>query len=271
MEQLTVCPTHGDYRDPTGRQNVTQCPRCERAATESERAWRNAWSLFEHWERCGIPSRYRSRTLDNWTPASASQEAPARLLQAYASQIRPRVESGDGLTLLGPPGVGKTHILAALITAGHQAGIRGLYRPWPHLLAAHRLAMKAPADDPLRHAMDKATACPLLALDEIGHEGATDWERRQLFELVDYRYREGLPLLIASNATTKTLPELLGERLADRLQEVSAAVTIPGTSQRGQVRHGTEPALTPPPDSITVTAHRYGRTEAREITRSEYR
>jgi len=267
MEDInTTCPIHGDYADPTGRAHMSECPKCEAEARRLEREFQSQWIDYRHWTRCGIPARYLSRTLDNWTPDNANQQAAAGLVRNYAKTIRARVEAGDGLTLTGPPGTGKTHLLAALITAGIQAGIRGRYWSWPALIDTHRSSMKTAPDDPTRQAMDRAADAPLLALDEIGHGTGTEWERLQLFELIDCRYREGLPILVATNATTKTLPDLIGERLADRLQEVNAAIILPGTSQRSRTNHDNRPAINPPPNAITVTECRYGELREREIT-----
>ncbi|MDZ7789402.1 MAG: hypothetical protein U5L08_02690 [Xanthomonadales bacterium] len=70
MDELnTTCPRHGDYADPTGKQNIVECPDCQHEAQKAERDFRNRWGDYEHWQRCGIPARYRSRTLDNWRPA----------------------------------------------------------------------------------------------------------------------------------------------------------------------------------------------------------
>ena len=272
MEHMNAtCPRHGEYSDPSGRRHITECPDCQREAQRAHHDFRMRWGDYEHWWRCGIPARYRSRTLANWTPEGTAQQTAATAVQGYAERIRQRVEAGDGLTVLGPPGTGKTHLLTALVTAAHHAGIRGLYWSWPALIDEHRSSFKSPPDDPARRFMDNAATCPLLALDEIGHGTGTEWERLQLFELIDYRYREGLPILTASNATTKTLADLIGERLADRLREINAPVPIPGESQRARVKHDNTPAMDPPPESITITYHALGDMQEREITRPETR
>ena len=81
------------------------------------------------------------------------------------------------------------------------------------------------------------TGFDLLVIDELGYGLSTDWQRAQVFAIVDARYRSQKPLVVASNYTLDemmTKPPLrrggldsanmttyLGQRTVDRLLEMS--------------------------------------------------
>ena len=266
MESMTtICPSHGDYADPTGAV-VNACPQCAEEVKNLKSQFYAEWQTYWHWKRCGLPARYKSKTIENWIPKNEEQESAHKVVEAYAGNINARVKNGQGLTLLGPPGIGKTHLLAALVTGAHAAGVRAKYCLWHDLVMSLRQQFSSADKKAQSTAMNGATQCPLLALDEIAQGLGTDWEHRQLFALIDHRYREGLPLIISTNATAKDLPQLVGERIADRLAEVNAPISIPGSSQRRTLSQNEGSlALQAPPESIEVTYHAYGKLKTETV------
>jgi len=263
MDYPNNCPKHGDFSDPTGRASRSACPACEAEAQRSIEEWRTAWRMFDHWSRDAmVPQRYRNRTVCNWN-AEGQTKTVADTIRRYAETIGQRIEAGDGLTLIGPPGLGKTHLLVGLVHEAHRAGHRAIYCTWPELADAQRQAMKTKGPTPI----DTACRVPLLALDEIAL-GNTEWSSGQLFELIDWRYGEGLATCVACNASTATLPKVIGERIADRLRETNAVIALTGNSKRGQFQITDGPALTPPPDSISVEIFMFGAMATRAHKRT---
>jgi len=183
---------------------------------------------WDRWTQAEIPARFRNRTVANWQP-SKSQVGAARIVEAWLADVDARWKAGTGLLLMGVPGVGKTHLLAGLVTATIQAGYSARYASWPDVWARCRPPFTEHPDELLR-ALAKVD---FLALDEIGLKAATEKEQARLFELIDTRYSQQRPTLVATNATEATLGSI-GERAADRLREACIAVAIPGDSYRGQ-------------------------------------
>lgn len=72
----------------------------------------------------------------------------------------------------------------------------------------------------------------LLILDDLGAEKASDWVREKLFEIIDYRYNEDLPLIVTTNCVPDELKEKIGSRNFDRLREMCAMVPVTAKSQR---------------------------------------
>lgn len=263
----TMCPIHGDYSDHTGMSVRRECPGCAREAQRVEVEWKQSWGAYTWWRgHAGIPRRYRNRTVKNWRP-DGQDESAVELVTRYAETITKRVEAGDGINLIGPVGIGKTHLLCGSTSAACKVHICALYTVWPDLIETHRQSIKAQQDDPRRRALEDAAMTPLLCLDEIGLGSGSAWEQQQLFELVDFRYREKLATCIASNTTAAGLAEVVGERLSDRLQEMNATAILRGNSNRGLIQINDGPAMNPPTDRITVTECKDGVLCERTIER----
>ena len=78
--------------------------------------------------------------------------------------------------------------------------------------------------------MEDARCCPVLLLDDLGAEKRSEWTDEQLYRLLNYRYNEGLPTVVASNVTL----DKLEPRIASRLQDASLSqiVLLAGDDQR---------------------------------------
>jgi hypothetical protein len=73
-------------------------------------------------------------------------------------------------------------------------------------------------------------AVPLLILDDLGTESATQWAREKLYQLVNHRYNERLATVI----TTNLKPEAIEPRIYSRLCDAAcgAIITIVGQDFR---------------------------------------
>lgn len=72
----------------------------------------------------------------------------------------------------------------------------------------------------------------LLVLDDLGAEKSSEWTKSVIFEIIDYRYNELLPILVTTNCPPKELKEKIGDRNFDRLREICTLVSVTAESQR---------------------------------------
>lgn len=72
----------------------------------------------------------------------------------------------------------------------------------------------------------------LLVLDDLGAEKSSEWTKSVLFEIIDYRYNELLPILVTTNCPPKELKKKIGDRNFDRLREICTLVSVTTESQR---------------------------------------
>ncbi len=76
------------------------------------------------------------------------------------------VERSENVILLGPPGVGKTHLAVALGVKAADAGHRVLFMPLDRLTAT---LMKAKQENRLERQLQQLSYARVLILDEIGY------------------------------------------------------------------------------------------------------
>jgi DNA replication protein DnaC len=181
--------------------------------------------------------RYVDAMFDTYTPATKSQAQALEAAKLYASDFNER--NGAGLFLIGPPGVGKTHlafaVLRAMIESDIESGsaltyaftdshdLTDLFRQWPKRdeSAAGRL-----------EAADVLIVDDLQVLDERTVQGF-EW-------LVERRYRHRRPAIVTSNLLIQRLREAIGDRSYDRLRDGVVLCKMDGMSHRG--RYGWEGA-----------------------------
>lgn len=77
---------------------------------------------------------------------------------------------------------------------------------------------------------------PLLVIDEVGVQYGTESEQNTLFQILDRRYRDRKPVILMANLNPAELQKLLGDRVFDRLREVSRVVLFDWESYRPTAR-----------------------------------
>jgi DNA replication protein DnaC len=151
-------------------------------------------------------------------------------LERAFNHARQYAHSLNGWLLIqGKYGCGKTHLAAAIANFAVSLGVPTLFITVPDLLDSLRFAYSDP-DTTFEERFEEIRQVSLLILDDFGTQNATAWAQEKLFQILNYRYINRLPLVVTTN-----LPlDLIEPRILSRLQdpELVTDVRINATDYR---------------------------------------
>lgn len=242
--EVTVpCDTHGKQTvkriamfggKPFKQPDTPSCPVCadERLHAErvAERAKKEAERVSSIVRSAKLPLRYTDFTFDDYTATTSAQHRALDLCKRYAASLAEGKEPG-WLVLTGLPGTGKTMLMGCMVNALAAAHVRSRYITQAAMGREFRATYQRNTEISEAQLFDQYAQVPVLLLDELA-AASTEGTDRVLFELLDTRYGDGRPTVIATNHPRNRLEDVLGERLFDRLREAATFLAFDWESAR---------------------------------------
>lgn len=147
------------------------------------------------------------------------------------------LHQGENVLLLGPCGVGKTHLATGLALKAIERGHRIYFLSLHDLVTKSRTAREK---NRLHVLLNVVVRPELLVLDEIGYLPLEAPDATFLFEVVNKRYQKGKSIVLTSNKSfgqwDEVFPDpVLATALLDRLLHHATTINIRGESYR--LRH----------------------------------
>ena len=219
-----ICKGAGMLRKPTGRPGHSEAVPCACKLGEMQQTiWQRARKAS------GLPDNEADCTFDNFhQDKQPIGHSAAREFADFPER--------QWLVLRGDPGTGKTHLLVAAANL-LLVKRRPLYFVVPDLLDYLRAGIKegdTENGDTIARTRNVCT-CDVLLLDDYGTENATPFADEKLYEIIDYRYRNRLPLALTTNLPDSQMPARIASRLND-VARVRSVTMRPGDYRRSDAR-----------------------------------
>lgn len=151
-------------------------------------------------------------------------------MENYAKNFRKFLREGKGLLLYGSVGTGKSYYAACIANRILEQGFTARMTNFATLtndLSGMGEGKNRYIDDLCRYS--------LLVIDDLGAERKSDYVREIVFNIIDSRYRSGLPMIITTNLTGEELKKpdsTENARIYDRILGCCFPQEISGPSRR---------------------------------------
>jgi DNA replication protein DnaC len=206
---------------------MCKCMAAKRAAEEEEYRRREFEERVKELRRVGFPEA----DMRNWTFANddLTNEKITKAAQRYVDNFHELRKSGKGLLLYGNTGTGKTFTACEIANALIDKGYPVLVTNFARILNTLQGTFEK------QDYIDNFNGYQLLVIDDLGIERDTAYAKEQVFNIIDSRYRSGLPMIITTNLTMEKIknPEdIENRRIYDRILERCFPIEVSGSSRR---------------------------------------
>lgn len=190
--------------------------KCEKEKREAEEKKKKQAERIANFRRIG----FADVEMQKWTFANDDRknEKLTRIAENYVKYFQENGRKSKGLLLFGNVGSGKTYAAAcianALIDAGHSVCMTNFSRIGNTVQGLF---------DGRQAYYDGFNKFDLLIIDDLSAERKTEYMQEIVFNVIDARYRAGLPIIITTNLTADELKkpdEIKNQRTFSRLFEM---------------------------------------------------
>lgn len=194
-------------------------------------------------EAARIPPRYATCELKKYIPQGSinSEELESQKMALLMCQqfVKEYPNLDRGLLLMGPVGVGKTHLAVSVVKELIRTKeARCLFYDFRDLLKEIQDSYNPVSQRTELHILQPVYETEVLVLDELGAAKPTAWAQDTMTQIINTRYNHKRLTIFTTNyldrstSGEETLTERVGERLRSRLYEMCKMIQIVGSDYR---------------------------------------
>lgn len=219
-------------RDGTTRtvRCACECSVAQNAREAEEKRKRDRMQYLDSMRRTGFPDA----EIRKWTFTESDHADPKteNVARKYAANFNTMREKGIGLLLCGTVGTGKSFLAASIANALIDQGTPCLMTNFSRIIS--RISEKFGGDQKY---LDNLNRFDLLIIDDLGAERDSEYMWEKVMDVIDARYRAGLPLIVTTNLNPKDLydpSDIRRQRVFSRLKEMCIFLEVNGTDRRSK-------------------------------------
>ncbi len=210
---------------------LCKCEVEKRDREEAERKRIEFQARVKEMRRVGFPEA----EMQNWNFEHDDGESGQIITIAknYVKNFDKMLEDGKGLLLFGGVGNGKTFASACIANALIDKGYPCMMTNFARIANTVQGMFDGRQDY-----YDSFNRFPLLVIDDLSAERKTEYMQEIVFNVIDSRYRAGLPTIVTSNLTAdeiKNPADISYQRIFSRLLEMCVPIEVKGEDRRRKI------------------------------------
>lgn len=251
MSENTVCPSCGKEIKVNNINGIIIPETCqcvfEENRKQKEKMLKYGYDKIKPTliDESGVKKRYRNISFTDIKQVQGQEKAYKKAIDFVEKYKLDEIKNGFGF--FGGVGSGKTYITTAIVNEIIAYRLEQLTDEEKENACYGKFIVKVPVIfigfnelferikpniDDSEELMRKIKKTKLLVIDDFGSCKLTDWKADKLFELIDYRYSEELPIIFTTNLIPDELKTVVGDRIIDRLKAMCEEIVITSKSQR---------------------------------------
>jgi DNA replication protein DnaC len=228
-------------------------------------------------QRARVPERYRHCDFENYETDNEIENVTREQLAAYNRSLTqakvfvqrfaqeyspvPGMQSEHGILLMGPCGVGKTHLAVSTLKTIVLRGHSGLFYDYRELLKAIQDSYNPENQATEMSVLEPVLKTEILVLDDVGSSKPSLWALETVGHVLNTRYNDKRVTLLTTNfldtdapsanpslpsprvaglrspTVEDSLTERVGKRIRSRLYEMCRTLEIHAPDYRKEIRH----------------------------------
>lgn len=253
IKELAAKKTNAEQGDYIGEDGLLFCGKCH---TRKQGRYEMPWGVVTppclckcekekkemeelNYDKYMLQFRYRKECfgrefakMSGWTfdIDDGLNEVMSKVSRNYVDNFERMSSDGEGLLLFGQVGTGKSFHAACIANALIDLCI-------PVVMTNFATIRNALQEDfsGRKNYVERLVSYPLLILDDLSAESKSEYMSEIVFDIIDSRYRTGLPLIVTTNLTSdemKNTADIKNGRIYSRLFEMCIPLEVKGNDRR---------------------------------------
>jgi len=175
--------------------------------------------MRDQWINAGFNIMSADKSFSNFKADNVAAQRMKKIAVEYVRDYEGiQFENNNSIAFLGQPGSGKTHLCMAICLELIKKGFNPKYFPYrEEITNIKQVVLNGPE---YQEKVAKYKKCTILFIDDLFKGGATEADVRIIFEILNYRYLNRLPVIISSEKLNSDLMEI-DEAVGSRIMEMA--------------------------------------------------